>query len=58
MSDICQLDGLEDFSELEEVSSNNEIFGVKCEAKEIVHLINFFRSFNFLWIMMQDHLLC
>ena len=58
ISDICQLDGLDDFSELEDIPSNSEIFGVKCEARVIVDLVNFFRSFNFLWICMKDHLLC
>ena len=48
-----QVDGSHDQEKLD-----RKIFAVNCEIKEIVHLVNFFRSFNFLWIQKTSHNLC
>ena len=53
---FSQLDGFEEESFLlERVKS---VYGISCEAEGIRQLINFLRSFNFLWISMKSHPLC
>ena len=53
---IPQIDGLDDPARKVE----KKIFGINCEIKGIVQLINFFRSFNFLWISscLKSHWMC
>ena len=34
------------------------IFSINCEITEIVHLINFLRSSNIMWILQTSHQLC
>ena len=47
---IPQLDGFdEELSSEDETIENKKIFAINCEDKEIVQLINFFRSFDVLW---------
>ena len=56
---IPQHDGLED-----EISSNGEeiiekgLFSINCEEINIVHMLNFFRSFDLLWKQCRKHELC
>ena len=57
MGEILQLDGFDDNSSNGSEQEKN-IFGVNCEIRKISDLINFFRSFNFLWICMEQHTLC
>ena len=47
---IPQLDGNADQNIQENENPENHIFSVNCEVKEIINLLNFFRSFNFMWI--------
>ena len=55
---IPQLDGFDD-EDLEDLCKReNKIFGVNCEIEEIIQLLNFFRSFNFMWISSNFHVLC
>ena len=51
---IPQYDGL-DADQLKQVKT---VFGINCEVEEIIHLINFIRSFNFIWISSTGHSLC
>ena len=55
---ICQLDGADDISSEEDNLVNKKIFAVNCEVKEILHLINFLRSFNNIWLLSKDHPIC
>ena len=55
---IPQLDGCDDFNLIDRGNMEKRIYGVKCEIKEIIQLINFLRSFNFLWISTDSHWLC
>ena len=55
---ICQLDGADDISSEEDHMPNKKIFSVSCEANEVVNLMNFFRSFNDIWILTNDHQIC
>ena len=34
------------------------IYGINCEISNIIHMINFIRSFNFLWITRDTHWMC
>ena len=55
---IPQLDGFND-EDLEDLCNREiRIFGVNCEIEEISQLLNFFRSFNFMWISSNFHKLC
>ena len=54
-SKLPQLDGLED-QDLRKPEKH--IYGINCEIREIVQLINFIRSFNFLWITPKSHWMC
>ena len=58
MEHICQLDGNDDFSSELEDKPCKSIFSVSCEVKQVINLINFFRSFNVLWISTTTHTLC
>ena len=55
---IPQLDGCDDFDLSEKGNMEKQIYGVNCEINEIIQLINFVRSFNFLWISTDSHWLC
>ena len=59
---IPQLDGMDDLSDSSDGSEYLEpvksVFGMSCEHKEIIQLMNFFRSFNFSWLFSEDHKLC
>ena len=59
---IQQLDGIDDLSdsssEIEYTEPSKSVFGINCEHKEIIQLMNFFRSFNVLWLCSEDHNLC
>ena len=59
---IPQLDGMDDLSDssdrIEHGEPSKTVFGINCEHREIVQLVNFFRSFNVLWLSSQDHILC
>ena len=59
---IPQLDGMGEISDssdkIEYVEPSKTVFGINCEHREVVQLMNFFRSFNVLWLSSQDHNLC
>ena len=56
---IPQLDGFdEEVSSEDDTIENKKIFAINCEEKEIVQLINFFRSFDSLWERVESHELC
>ena len=55
---ISQLDGLDDIDLKDDDKAMKRIFAVNCEIKEIIQLVNFLRSFNFLWISPEYHCLC
>ena len=59
---IPQLDGMDDLSDVsdavEEIKPSKTIFGIQCEHREIIQLMNFFRSFNVSWLSSVDHTLC
>ena len=55
---IIQVDGFEDILLEEIIEVDKTVFGVNCEFDIIVGLINFFRSFNFLWLRSDLHQLC
>ena len=52
---IPQLDGFEDIGEKQ---VEKTVFGVNCANDQIIQIINFFRSFNLLWISRTSHSLC
>ena len=58
LMNIPQLDGCDEFDLSEKGNMEKQIYGVNCEINEIIQLINFFRSFNFLWISTDSHWLC
>ena len=57
---ISQLDGQTDIelSEEEEIVIKKNVFAVNCVISEISYLVNFFRSFDFLWRSTLNHCLC
>ena len=59
--EIIQLDGPLDLT-YSRSSRNYEpvkpVFGINCEKAEIIHLMNFFRSFNITWLSSDYHKLC
>ena len=55
---ISQLDGIDDIDFKEEEKPIKSIFAVNCEIKQIIQIVNFLRSFNFLWISPEYHCLC
>lgn len=58
-SNICQLDGNDEISSEDNFEHPcKEIYAVNCIDKQIINLVNFFRSFNSLWISLQNHQLC
>ena len=56
--DIPQLDGFDDEDKISKGKSVKQIYGIKCNIRAIVQLVNFLRSFNFLWISSSSHWLC
>ena len=56
---IPQFDGLDDINLFEEEEVvDKKLFSVNCEQNEIPQLMNFFRSFHFLWKKSENHLMC
>ena len=62
---VLQLDGMDDYSDSNEelrMNSNliidKNVFEINCEVDAIIQLINFLRSFNFIWIALKCHSLC
>ena len=59
---IPQLDGIDDLSDsssdIEYAEPCKFVYGIKCEHKEIIQLMNFFRSFNVSCLPSKDHNLC
>ena len=59
---ILQFDGIDDCSD-DNVDQNlnskltldKAVFGINCEEEDVIHLINFLRSFNFVWIALKCH---
>ena len=49
---IPQVDGLDN------LDINKNIFSVNCELEELVVIMNFFRSFQFIWKLTTQHTLC
>ena len=43
---------------IEERKQEKKIYSVNCSLEAVIQLFNFMRSFNFLWISMDHHLLC
>ena len=56
---IPQMDGLEDIisSGDEEIEDKNQ-FAVNCDRKEVINIMNIFRSFDMLWESLKGHTLC
>ena len=50
---IPQVDGADD----EEIEDQDK-FAINCESKELIQMINFFRSFDLLWEAANRHTLC
>ena len=55
---IPQLDGNISESSEDDEKIAKTLFAVKCEENEIVQVLSFFRSFNFLWNSLVCHKLC
>ena len=55
---ICQLDGNNDISSSRDSQDIRTIYAINCETREIINLMNLFRSFNLLWSSSQWHSLC
>ena len=56
---IIQVDGLEDSIDDENQTDQiKDIFAINCENNDIVQMISFFRSFQFLWLSFDKHSLC
>ena len=56
---IQQLDGSNDVeSDYNKQVIEKRVFAINCEVKEISDLINFFRSWDFLWSFLPNHTLC
>ena len=55
---ITQLDG--NFSEKddEDVTDLSNIYSINCERDEVIVLVSFFRSFDFIWNSLTSHKLC
>ena len=58
LDSISQLDGNDSISSTDEREPCKGVFAIKCELKEIINLVSFFRSMNVLWISSREHLLC
>ena len=55
---IPQFDGSDGSYSYDESKLEKTIFSINCEIDEIVHLINFLRSSNVMWILQTSHKLC
>ena len=55
---LPQLDGNVSESSEEEMKIIKSLFSVKCETKEIIQILTFFRSFDFIWSSLACHKMC
>ena len=62
---VLQFDGMDDCSDnsvepniCSKFELSKTVFGINCEEDAIIQIINFLRSFNFLWIALKCHSLC
>ena len=55
---IAQLDGFNENSAELGMGQAKNIFAINCEREDLVNLLNFFRSFNKVWLQSTFHQIC
>ena len=53
-----QLDGNVSESSEDEIKIIKSLFSVKCEVKDIIQILTFFRGLNFIWKSLPCHKMC